>query len=94
MPLNDLKIRKAKAAEKPYKIYDSLGLFVLVQPNGSKLWRQKYTIGGKERVLAHGKYPAISLKAARDKRDKIRDQLAQDTDPAVQRRLVLIVTEN
>ena len=42
MALTDLKVRKAKAEAKPYKMYDSLGLFVLVKPNGSKLWRQKY----------------------------------------------------
>lgn len=57
--LTDLKIKKANAQERPYKLYDSLGLFVPVNPNGSKLWRQKYQIDGKKRVIAHGSYPAI-----------------------------------
>jgi hypothetical protein len=74
--LTDLKIKKAKAKEKSYKLYDSLGLFVLVRPNGSKLWRQKYQLNGKESTIAHGSYPAVSLRDARQKRDEIRDQLA------------------
>ncbi|OIP82833.1 MAG: hypothetical protein AUK37_08475, partial [Rhodobacterales bacterium CG2_30_65_12] len=93
MALTDLKIKKAKAQERPYKLYDSLGLFVLVNPNGSKLWRQKYQIDGKERVIAHCSYPAISLRDARQKRDEIRDQIAVGTDPAVQKRLDQIEAE-
>ena len=75
MALTDLKIKKAKAKDRPYKIYDSLGLFVLVKPNGSKLWRQKYQLDGKERTIAHGSYPAVSLRDARNRRDEIRGQL-------------------
>ncbi|ASP20090.1 prophage CP4-57 integrase [Antarctobacter heliothermus] len=93
MALTDLKIKKAKTAEKPYKLYDSLGLFVLVNPNGSKLWRQKYTFRGKERLLAHGSYPDVSLREARAKRDAIRVQLAEGTDPTVQKRLDEIEAE-
>lgn len=91
--LTDLKIRKAKPLRKPYKLYDSLGLFVLIKPNGSKLWRQKYQLDGKERTIAHGSYPAVSLRDARTKRDKIRDQLAAGIDPAVQKRLDQIEAE-
>lgn len=65
MALTDLKIKKTKAANRPYKLYDSLGLFVLVNPNGSKLWRQKYQLDGKERLIAHGSYPAVALREAR-----------------------------
>ncbi|WP_104017812.1 tyrosine-type recombinase/integrase [Roseovarius nitratireducens] len=93
MALTDLKIKKAKAKEKPYKMYDSLGLFVLVNPNGSKLWRQKYQLDGKERTIAHGSYPAVTLREARSKRDAIRDQLAAGADPAVQKRLDQIEAE-
>jgi hypothetical protein len=93
MPLTDLAIKRAKAAEKPYKLYDSLGLFVLVKPNGSKLWRQKYRHGGKERTIAHGSYPTLSLRDARVKRDVIREQLESGTDPAVQKRLDQIEAE-
>ena len=93
MALSDVKIRKAKAKDKPYKMYDSLGLFVLVKPNGSMLWRQKYQNAGKERTITHGAYPNVSLKEARGRRDKIRDQLADGQDPAVQRRLNQIEKE-
>ncbi|MFV1874753.1 Arm DNA-binding domain-containing protein [Nioella sp.] len=93
MALTDLKIKKAKVKEKPYKMYNSLGLFVLVNPNGTKLWRQKYQLGGKERTIAHGPYPVVSLRDARQKRDAIRDQLAAGTDPAVQKRLDQIEAE-
>lgn len=93
MALTDLKVRKAKAEAKPYKMYDSLGLFVLVKPNGSKLWRQKYKFHGKERLVTHGSYPAVSLRDARRQRDEIRDQLAEGADPAVQKRLDQIEAE-
>jgi len=91
--LTDLKIKKAKPQDRPFKMYDSLGLFVLVNPNGSKLWRQKYQLDGKERTIAHGSYPVVSLRDARQKRDEIRDQLAAGTDPAVQKRLDQIEAE-
>ena len=93
MTLTDLKIRKAAAAEKPYKLYDSLGLFVLVNPNGSKLWRQKYTYQGKERLVAHGTYPLVPLKDARQKRHGIREQLSRGIDPMVQKQLDRIEAE-
>jgi hypothetical protein len=67
MPLSDLKIKKAKPREKPYKLADGGGLYLLVKPNGSKLWRQKYRYHGKERILAHGQYPDVSLSQARKK---------------------------
>lgn len=93
MALTDLKVRKAKAEAKPYKIYDSLGLFLLVKPNGSKLWRQKYKSQGKERLLTHGSYPDVSLREAREKRDAVRAQMADGVDPAVQRKLDQIEAE-
>lgn len=93
MALTDLKIKKANAKERAYKLYDSLGLFVLVKPNGSKLWRQKYQINGKERLVAHGSYPRISLREARQLRDEIRDQLEAGTDPSVKKRLDQIEAE-
>lgn len=93
MALTDLKIKKANAKERSYKLYDSLGLFLLVKPNGSKLWRQKYQINGKERLVAHGSYPRISLREARQRRDEIRDQLEAGTDPSVKKRLDQIEAE-
>ena len=87
MALSDLKIRKAKNREKPYKLADGGGLFLLVKPNGSKLWQQKYRFLGEERLLSHGSYPAVSLAQARLKREKAHVVLAEGRDPAVQKRL-------
>jgi integrase len=86
MALSDTQIRNAKPKAKPYKLGDTGGLFVLVQPSGGKLWRLKYRIGGKEKKLALGTYPEISLSDARARRDVARKQLAKDVDPAIQRR--------
>ncbi|SFN55130.1 protein of unknown function [Roseovarius lutimaris] len=93
MALTDLKIRKAKPKGKQYKVYDAQGLFVLVKPNGSKLWRQKYKHLGKERLVTHGSYPDVSLREARARRDVISAQLVSGVDPAVQKRLDQIEAE-
>jgi len=93
LALSDLQIRKAKQKDKPYKMHDSLGLFLLVNPNGSKLWRQKYKRLGKERVIAHGSYPAVSLAEARRKRDAIRLEIESGNDPAQQKKLDKIAAE-
>ncbi len=87
MPLTDLKIRKANGRAKPYKLTDGNGLFLLVKPNGSKLWQQKYRHVGKERLLSHGMYPDVTLAQARTKRDEARSLLAEGGDPSVQKRL-------
>lgn len=80
--LTDTKIRLAKPAEKPYKLFDGGGLFLMVKPGGSKLWRLKYRFGGKEKLLALGSYDkGHSLKKAREERDKARDQLLEGIDP-------------
>lgn len=81
MPLSDTAIRNAKATEKPYKLPDEKGLFLLVHPNGSKYWRQKYRFNGKEKTLAHGIYPDVTLKDARERRDAARKLLANEIDP-------------
>ena len=93
LALSEFQIRKAKQGDKPYKLYDALGLFLMVNPNGSKLWRQKYKYMGQERLLAHGSYPAVTLANARRRRDEVRVQLADGTDPAVQRKLDKITAE-
>ena len=79
--LTDTAIRKAKPKEKPYKVADSHGLYLLVNPRGSKLWRVKYRINGVERKLAIGSYPEITLAEARSARDAARRQLAHSIDP-------------
>ncbi|WP_075644026.1 Arm DNA-binding domain-containing protein [Caballeronia udeis] len=64
-PLTDVKIRQAKASTKPIKITNANGLYIEVKPNGSKLWRYRYELNGKENVFAVGEYPEVNLKAAR-----------------------------
>ena len=83
MPLTDLQTRKAKPKAKPYKLSDSGGLFLLIHPNGSKYWRQKYRFAGKEKTLAHGVFPEVPLKEARTKRDDARKLLINGVDPQV-----------
>ena len=57
--LTETTIRNAKLREKPYKLFDERGLFVLVAPTGGRLWRFRYRYGGKEKLLALGSYPAF-----------------------------------
>jgi Arm DNA-binding domain len=68
MPIKETQARSASPGEKSYKLTDGGGLFLLVQPSGSKLWRMKYRFAGKEKLLSFGTYRAISLSAAREKR--------------------------
>ena len=82
MPLSDVAIRNAKPREKPYKMGDSLGLFLLVQPSGGKLWRQKYRMDGREKKLGLGIYPEVSLSEARRRRDEARELIAAGKDPS------------
>ncbi len=82
MPLTDVAIRNARAREKPYKLADALGLFLLVQPSGGKLWRLKYRIGGREKKLGFGTYPDVSLGDARKRRDEARELIATGKDPS------------
>ncbi len=86
MVLTDTAIRNAKPADKPYKVTDSQGLYLLVNPRGSKLWRIKYRIDGVERKLSIGAYPEITLAEARAARDAARRQLAHAIDPNVAKR--------
>ncbi len=85
IPLSDPKCEAAKAKDKPYKLSDGQGLYLLVRPTGSKVWRLKYNRpNGKENLLTFGEYPALSLKLARQKRAEAKELLAQDIDPAEQ----------
>lgn len=85
MALTDTAIRNAKAKDKPYKLGDSGGLFLLVQPAGGKLWRLKYRVDGKEKKLGFGTYPDVSLAEARKRRDAAKAELANGKDPSVEK---------
>ncbi|MBD3821179.1 MAG: integrase arm-type DNA-binding domain-containing protein [Thiotrichales bacterium] len=82
MALTDTLIKQAQPSEKQYKLSDAAGLFLLIHPNGSKYWRLKYRIAGKEKTLALGVYPETSLKQARAHRDDARKLIANGSDPA------------
>ncbi|MCO5153917.1 MULTISPECIES: tyrosine-type recombinase/integrase [unclassified Shinella] len=81
MPLTDVFCRNVKPSEKPQKISDGGGLFLLVEPRGSKLWRLAYRFNAKQKTLSLGIYPAVSLKDARDHRDRAKELLARGIDP-------------
>lgn len=85
MPLTDTAVRRAKAKQKPYKMFDAGGLFLLVNPSGGKRWRFKYRFAGKEKLLSLGVYPEVPLKEARNRRDQERKKLSDKIDPAVNR---------
>lgn len=85
MALTDTAIRAAKPKAKPYKLGDALGLFLLLQPSGGKLWRLKYRIGGVEKKLALGTYPETSLSKARALRDQARELIAAGIDPGIEK---------
>jgi integrase len=84
--LTDLQIRKAKPAEKPFKLTDGGGLHLYVTPAGGKLWRLRYEVGGKEKLLSLGKYPAMSLNDARDRQREAKAALATGRDPGIEKR--------
>jgi integrase len=79
--LTDQKIRKAKHGDSPPRLSDGDGLYIELHPNGSKYWRMKYRFGGREKRLAFGVYPEVTLKEARQRRDEARRLLAAKTDP-------------
>lgn len=87
MALTDAAIRSAKPKKALQKISDGEGLQLWVQPNGSKLWRMAYRFAGKQKSLAFGAYPDLSLAEARKKRDEAKALLAAGTDPGQQKRI-------
>src|SRR5688572_31077824 len=84
--LSDTKIRSSKPRVKPYKIYDTDGLFLIINPNGSRWWRQRYRYAGREQLLSLGVYDAITLADARERSADIRKQVAKGLDPSAHRK--------
>lgn len=82
MKLTARQISTAKPTEKPYKLSDGGGLYLLVNPNGSRYWRMKYRYAGKEKLLSIGVYPDVTLAEARDKRIEAKRILATGDDPS------------
>ena len=86
MALSETAIRSAKPEPRPKKLSDGGGLFLLLNPNGSRWWRLKYRFGGKEKQLSLGTYPDVSLKDARERREEARKKLAAGYDPGEARK--------
>lgn len=83
MTLNDTICKNTKPSEKPRKLSDGGGLYLEVMPSGSKYWRLKYRFNGKEKRLAFGVYPTVSLKEAREKREEAKKLLDSGSDPSL-----------
>ncbi|GAB6178103.1 tyrosine-type recombinase/integrase [Desulfobaculum senezii] len=88
MKLTNLAVKNARQKEKNYKLTDGRGLYVLVTTTGSKLWRMKYHYGGKEKLLAFGQYPEVSLLEARERHSEARKLLRDGIDPSVARKRI------
>ena len=86
MPLTDTAIRNLQPKDKPFKVFDERGLFILIMPTGGKWWRLKYRFNGKDKQLSLGVYPDVSLKTARKRRDDARERVAEDIDPSAHRK--------
>ncbi len=84
--LTDTRCRQAQATEKPQKLSDEKGLYLLIHPNGAKYWRMDYRYAGKRKTLALGVYPEIGLKKARERRDEARRLLCDGIDPGQRRK--------
>ena len=86
MPLTNAKLRALKAGDRPFKVSDAEGLFILVNPSGSKLWRLAYRYKGKHKLLAFGVYPDVSLRDARRRREAAKEMLEDGRDPSQERK--------
>ncbi|HWI85393.1 MAG TPA: integrase arm-type DNA-binding domain-containing protein [Sphingomonas sp.] len=87
MALNLIQITNAKPRDKAYKLADSDGLYLFIQPNGAKLWRMNYRHLGRQKTLYFGAWPEVGIAAARQQRDKAREQIAAGLDPAAVKRI-------
>ncbi|ECF1702275.1 DUF4102 domain-containing protein [Salmonella enterica subsp. enterica] len=93
MALTDKQARSAKPSDKPYKLADTLGLYLLVKPNGSRIWYLKYRFEGKESRVSFGSYPETSLALAREKRDATKRILKSGLNPSQQRRSEKVIVD-
>ena len=94
MKLTNTAVKNAKPKEKNYKLFDGGGLYLEITKTGAKYWRMKYRFAGKEKRLSIGVYPAISLKQAREKREKAKQLLLDGIDPSEQKQAAKRMGEN
>ena len=86
MKLTELQVKRTKPGVSPFKLADGGGLYLLVSPNGSKLWRWKYRVDGKEKMMAFGVYPDVALFEVRDRHHQARKLLRSGVDPMAERK--------
>ncbi len=86
MALTDIKLKNAKPKDKPYKLYDEKGLYIIITPKGSKWWRLDYSFDGKRKTISLGTYPSVSIKEARDKRDEMKKLVKEGIDPKTKKK--------
>ena len=86
LPLTATQIKTSKPKDKDYKLFDGGGLFLLIATSGGKRWRLKYRFNNKEKIIALGTYPSISLKDAREIRDEYKSLIAKGIDPNEQKK--------
>ncbi len=86
MSLKDTRIKNAKPSTKPYKLTDGEGLHLEIKPNGAKLWRLRYRLHGKESVYSIGKYPAVGLALARERKNEAKELIAKGINPSLHRK--------
>lgn len=98
LPLSDLQVKNAKPKETDYKLSDGYGLHLLITPTGGKLWRFQYRFDNKQKILALGAYPSVTLSDARQRREDARKLLANNADPSAirkaQKETVQVQAEN
>lgn len=83
--LSDIRVRNARPRDRAYKLFDERGLFLLVMPSGGRLWRLKYRMYGREKLISLGAYPDVALSRAREKRDEARKLIVEGIDPSAER---------
>ena len=94
MPISNTTVRNAKPREKSYRLADARGMYLEVTPAGGRYWRMKYRVGGKEKRIAFGVYPDVSLAQARERCSQARKLLADGVDPGVVKQANKAATEN
>lgn len=82
MYLTNLAVKAAKPKDKPYKLNDGGGMYLLVKPNGTKCWRMDYAVRGRRKTAAFGVYPEVTLQQARDRRHELKKQIKEGGDPS------------
>src|ERR1700746_1429282 len=94
MALTTQRLQEAQPIEKPYKLYDTGGLYCIVQPTGAIWWRYRYKVQGKEKGLSLGVYPVVSLDEARNRRNAAREAIAKGTEPVADKPKAVLTKTN